>query len=180
MNPFKLTYLALVVTMAALASAGCAHTRQPEPQSEREVHVISEDASGVGSQLEAGTGGAGADAYCNELQKQCYRACRRRKPEITSIPKGSGAHVEHCNAKCLNEFMLCVEKMEELEKQDSRKQEFRFSSLDAALAWLKEHKTEVAIGAVVVVGGVVAAPYVAAYVVATSATGALILVSTAL
>lgn len=170
----------VLVTALTTASMGCVHTRQSDPQPSGEVHIIDEDASGIGSQLEAGTGGAGAEAYCNELQKQCYRVCRRRKPEITSIPKGSGAHVEHCNAKCLNEFMLCVKKMEELEQQDSRKQEFHFSNLDTALAWIKEHKTEVAIGAVVIVGGVVAAPYVTAYVIATSASGALILVSTAL
>jgi len=169
-----------LLAAVATASFGCAHTRQPEPRPEQAVHVISEDASGVGSSLDDGTGGAGADAYCNELQKQCYKVCRRRKPEITSIPKGSGAHVEHCNEKCLKEFMACVEKLEELEQQESRKQEFHFPNMDTALNWLREHKTEVAIGAVVIVGGVVAAPYVAAYIVTTSATGALILVSTSL
>lgn len=140
------------------------------------MYVISEDASGVGSNLEKGTGGAGAEAYCNELQKQCYKVCRRRKPEITSIPKGSAQHVEHCNDKCLKEFMVCVKRMEELESQESHKQEFYFPSIDTALAWLDKHKAEVAIGAVVVVGAVVAAPYV----VAVGAGGSLLLVSTAL
>lgn len=172
----------LIFLLMALATTSfrCAHSRESEQKPRQETHVISEDAIGVGSMLEAGTGGAGADAYCNELQKQCYKTCRRRKPEITSIPKGSGSHVEYCNEKCLKEFMACVKNLEELEKQESRKQQLHFPDIGTALAWLREHKTEVAIGAVVIVGGIIAAPYVAAYLVTTSATGALILVSTSL
>lgn len=166
----------LMIATMMVASTGCAHTQQPE----QKIYVISEDASGVGSALESGTGGAGAEAYCNELQKQCYKACWRRKPEVTSIPKGSGMHREYCTEKCRKEFMACVKQQEELERQESRKQEFHFPNMDAALDWLREHKTEVAIGAVVIVGGVVAAPYVAAYIVAVSASGALTLTPAAL
>ncbi|WNG39536.1 hypothetical protein F0U61_42105 [Archangium violaceum] len=166
----------LMLVMMLVASTGCAHAQQPE----QKIYIISEDASGVGSALESGTGGAGAEAYCNELQKQCYKVCWRRKPEVTSIPKGSGMHREYCTEKCRKEFMACVKQQEELERQESRKQEFRFPNMDAALDWLKQHKTEVAIGVVVIVGGVAAAPYVAAYIVTLSAGGALILVPAAL
>jgi hypothetical protein len=45
-------------------------------------------------------------------------------------------------------------------KGESRRKELQFPTLDAALDWIREHKTEVALGTVVIVGGVVAAPYV--------------------
>ncbi|WP_233261228.1 hypothetical protein [Vitiosangium sp. GDMCC 1.1324] len=147
-----------VLTAVATASLGCAHTQPPE----RKVYVISEDASGVGSNLESGTGGAGAEAYCNELQKQCFTKCWRRKPEISTIEKHSGDHYKHCSEKCLKVFMQCVKEQEELERQESQKKELHFPTIDAALDWLRAHKAEVALGTVVIVGGVAAAPYVIA------------------
>jgi hypothetical protein len=44
-----------LITAVVMASLGCAHTQVPE----RETYVISEDASGVGSNVKGGTGGAG-------------------------------------------------------------------------------------------------------------------------
>ncbi|WPB74051.1 hypothetical protein KYC5002_34095 [Archangium violaceum] len=149
------TFLLMVV---AVASGGCSHTQNPE----RRVYVISEDASGVGSNLESGTGGAGAEAYCSEMEKQCFKKCWRRKPRISSIPKGSGVHHEYCTTTCLEERMRCVKEQEELERQESQKKKLDFPTINAALGWLREHKTEVAIGTVVIVGGMVAAPYVIA------------------
>jgi len=147
-----------LLATVVMAGFGCAHTQPPE----RQVHVISEDASGVGSDVERGTGGAGADAYCNELQKQCFDKCWRRKPEIQSIQKHSGNHYRHCDEKCLKVFMQCTKEQEALERQESKRQELHFPTMDLALDWLKDHKTEVVIGTVVIVGGMVAAPYVIA------------------
>jgi hypothetical protein len=166
MHPVALTRLIVLLTAVATASVGCAHTQQPE----RRIYVISEDASGVGSNVESGTGGAGAEAYCNEIQKQCFSKCWRRKPEYPTIKKHSGDHYKHCSGKCLEVYMQCVREQEELERQESQKKELHFPTMDAALDWLKEHKTEVALGTVVIVGAVVAAPYVIAI-----AGGALIL-----
>ncbi|HYO66152.1 MAG TPA: hypothetical protein VEU33_08725 [Archangium sp.] len=157
------TFLLMVV---AVASGGCSHTQSPE----RRVYVISEDVSGVGSNLESGTGGAGAEAYCSEIEKQCFKKCWRRKPSISSIPKGSGMHHEYCTTMCLEERMKCIKEQEELERQESQKKKLHFPTINAALGWLREHKTEVAIGTVVIVGGMVAAPYVIAV-----AGGALVL-----
>lgn len=67
--------------------------------------------------------------------------------------------------------MECVEEQEQLERE--RKKDRHFSNIDSALEWLRNHKTEVAIGAVVVVAGV-------AFVVATGGGGALILAPLAL
>ncbi|MGZ3457774.1 MAG: hypothetical protein ACXU86_04635 [Archangium sp.] len=149
-----------LLTAVATVSVGCAHTQQPE----RKIYVISEDASGVGSNVESGTGGAGAEAYCSELQKQCVNKCWRRKPEIPGIEKHSESHYRLCREKCLKVFMDCVKEQEELERQESqsRKKELHFPTMDAALDWLRGHKTEVALGTAVIVGGVAAAPYVIA------------------
>lgn len=137
----------------AMALVGCAHTPQPE----RKVYVISDTTND--------TGGAGADAYCNEIQKQCFNKCWRRKPEI-AVKKHSAEHYNHCESKCLKVFMDCAKEQEELERQESkyRKQEFHFENMDTALGWLREHKTEAVLGTVVVVGGVIAVPYAIAIV----------------
>jgi hypothetical protein len=166
MHPAALTRLAALLTAVATASVGCAHTPQPE----RKVYVISEDASGVGSNVESGTGGAGADAYCNEIQKQCFSKCWRRKPEHQGMKKHSGDHYKHCSEKCLKVFMECSKEQEELERQESLRGTLHFPTINAALDWLREHKTEVAVGTVVIVAGVITAPYVIAI-----AGGALIL-----
>jgi hypothetical protein len=68
-------------------------------------------------------------------------------------------------------FNDCVKELEEQEQQESQKKELHFPTMDAAIVWIREHKTEVAVGTVVVVAGVIAAPYV----IAIAASGALIL-----
>jgi hypothetical protein len=156
MHLIGLTRLMTLLTAVATASLGCAHTQQPEQR----VYIISEDVSGVGSDTESGTGGAGAEAHCSDVEKQCFKKCWRRKPELESIPKGSGQHHEHCVTLCRKEFNKCVKELEERERQESHRKELHFPTMDAALAWLREHKTEVAVGTVVIVAGMAAAPYV--------------------
>lgn len=160
MRPGNLARLAALLVAVATASFGCVHTQPPE----RKTYVISEDASGVGTRVESGTGGAGAEAYCNEIEKKCFTTCWRRKPKISSIPKGSGMHHEHCTEMCRKEYMKCIKEQEELERQETQKKELHFPTMGAALDWLREHKTEVAVGTVVIVAGVLAAPYVVAIV----------------
>lgn len=161
-----LVELLAMLLVVATASFGCAHTPRPE----RRIYVISEDASGVGAAAMAGVGGAGAEAYCNELEKQCFKKCWRRKPKFPTIPKGSGSHHEYCTTLCREEFDRCIKKQEELERQESQRRELHFPTMDAAIKWIGEHKTEVALGTVVIIAGVAAAPYVVAI-----AGGALIL-----
>jgi hypothetical protein len=158
------TPLRVLLTAAALASFGCSHTQRPE----RKVHVIAEQAGGTDRSDGPGVGGAGADAYCAELQRKCHTRCKRRAPKYPGIEKGSPYHDELCTTECLAVFMKCLEEQAELERQ-----ELEFSNIDAALDWLRRHKTEVALGTVVVVAGV-------AFVVATGGSGALILAPLAL
>lgn len=148
--------LGLVFAWAATGT-GCAGAQPPE----RRVYVISDEAPG--------TGGSGAD-LCAELQIKCFDRCWNRPPPLTSIKPGSGKHHEYCTEECRTEFMECMEEQERVEKDKKR---LEFSNIDNALAWLGQHKTEVAIGTVVVVAGV-------AFVVATGGSGALILAPLAL
>lgn len=148
----------------AMVVMGCVHAPRPP---ERRVYLISESTDGVGSDSPRGVGGSGAEAYCNELQKTCFKTCWRRKPELESIPKHSAQHDRHCTEKCRREFMKCVEQQEQLERQDVKK-ELRFQDIGTALVWLGEHKTELELGTMVVVAGV-------AFTVAVSAAGALVL-----
>jgi len=167
MSPRVPTRVLALLMALATASVGCAHTQPPE----RKVYVITEDASGVGSNVERGTGGSGAEAYCNEMEKQCFKKCWRRKPKNDFIKKGSAEHHEECTTTCRKVFNDCYKEMEERERQESQKKVLHFPTMDAAINWIREHKTEVAVGAVVVVAGVIAAPYV----VAIAAGGALVL-----
>lgn len=148
-----------LLMFVVMASAGCAHTQQPP---ERKVYVISDDSNGVG-------GSGGYD--CAEEQIKCFDRCWNRAPPLTTIKRGSGKHHEYCTEECRKEYNDCVDEQEQLERE--RKKDRHFSNIDAALEWLRNHKTEVAIGTVVVVAGV-------AFVVATGGGGALILAPLAL
>ncbi|MCY1036386.1 hypothetical protein OV207_33425 [Corallococcus sp. BB11-1] len=139
---------ALLIALVVAVSA-CGHAQRPE----RKTYVVSEDARGVGTAEGPGTGGSGAEAYCNELEKQCFQKCWRRKPAYDSIPKHSGKHHEQCTEQCLGVFMKCIKEQAALEKLDT-KRELRFSDMAVALDWLREHRSEVALGTVVVVAGV--------------------------
>jgi hypothetical protein len=91
-----------------------------------------------------------------------------RPPQYPGVRKGSREHIRNCTTECLKEYMECVKKMEKQEQQ-----ELEFNNIDSALSWLREHKTEVAVGTIGVVAGV-------AFVVATAGAGALVLTPLAL
>jgi peptide subunit release factor 1 (eRF1) len=62
----------------------------------------------------------------------------------------------------------------ECEKANEKKaRELKFSRVDDAIEWIREHKTEVALGTVVIIAGV-------AFVITTGGAGALILAPLAL
>ncbi|MFY0563274.1 hypothetical protein ACN28E_05475 [Archangium lansingense] len=148
-----------LLTLVVMASAGCAHTQQLP---ERKVYVISDDSSGVG-------GSGGYD--CAAEQIKCFDRCWNRAPPLTSIKRGTGKHHEYCTEECRKEYMECIEEQEQLERE--RKKDRHFSNINAALGWLRNHQTEVAVGTIVLVAGV-------AFVVATGGSGALILAPLAL
>jgi hypothetical protein len=143
--------LVALLVAVAMANLGCAHTQVPE----RKMYLIAEDASSINCQEDArGIGGAGAEAYCNELQIQCYDKCWRRKPEVSTIKKHSAMHREICTTKCREEFNECVDKQEELERQDAQSKKLTFPNISKAVDWLQEHTPEAPPGTHVVVAGV--------------------------
>ncbi|WP_375761413.1 hypothetical protein [Corallococcus exercitus] len=147
------------VLLAAAASSGCSHAQKPEPR----VYLIAEDAGGIG-----GAGGRDCDAE----HVVCFDRCWNSAPPLTSIKRGSGKHHEYCTGECRERYMDCIEALERA-PQKGDVAELRFSNIDGALDWLRAHRSELALGTVVVIAGV-------AFIVATGGSGALILAPLAL
>jgi hypothetical protein len=154
MSSIDKTRLTTLLSVIALLMGGCSHTQQPD----RRVYLISEDTRGIG--------GSGRD-YCADAQVACFDKCWNSRPPLISIKKGSEKHHEYCTTQCLEQYMKCVQEQEH-PSQVQGTRELRFPDIDKALAWLRVHKTEVAMGTLVVVAGVT-------FIVATGGSGALIL-----
>ena len=78
----------------------------------------------------------------------------------------------NCTRTCREAYTRCVQENEEKARELAREakgRELKFSRVDKAIEWIGEHKTEIAIGTVVVVAGVL-------FVLAVGPGGALILV----
>lgn len=152
MQPAGLPRLMALLVAVAVANLGCAHTQAPE----RKMYLIAENASRINFKEDArAIGGSGAEAYCNELQIQCYNKCWARTPPFSSVKKHSAVHREFCTKKCREEFNECVDKLEKIEEQDSLSKKLAFPSIGTALDWLKENTPEAPPGTTVVVAGVV-------------------------
>jgi hypothetical protein len=152
----------LIVLMTAMAvlSVGCAHGQRPENR----IYVISEDARGVGSAL--GTGGAGF-RDCDAEHAQCFKECWNAPTLPWPHTKRDEWYNEYCTRECRKQYMEC-------EKENEKKaKELKFSRVEDAVGWIRAHKTEVALGTVVIIAGV-------AFVITTGGSGALILAPLAL
>ncbi|WNG35106.1 hypothetical protein F0U61_16680 [Archangium violaceum] len=152
-------WIALLIA-GMLAISGCAHTQRPE----RRVYVISEDASGVGVSL--GTGGSGF-RNCEAEERECFNECWNAEPLPYPHTKRDGWFREYCTRECRKHYNEC-EKANENKAKD-----LKFSRVDEAIDWIRNHKAEVALGTVVVIAGV-------AFVITTGGSGALILAPLAL
>jgi len=153
----KWTVLVVAVVMACL---GCAHSQRPESR----VYVISEDTQGVGTAL--ATGGSGF-RDCDAEQHECYDDCWNSEPLPYPQTARDGWLRKHCTSKCLKVYMEC----EKANEQKAR--ELKFSRIDEAIEWIRNHKAQVVLGTVVVIAGV-------AFVITTGGSGALILAPLAL
>jgi len=142
-------FIAIVVGLL-----GCSHA---QPQVERHIYVIAEEGLGVG-------GSGGRD--CDQEQIECFERCWNSKARPYPHVNRDEWYYKYCTKKCREEYLECIK---EVEKTAQEKPELSFTSMDSALDWLRKNKTELIIGTVVVVAGVV-------FIVATSGTGALILV----
>ena len=163
------TRLLALLSAAMVAWAGCGHARPAQGLSAR-TYVIDEDASGVGSAL--GTGGAGYD--CDGELNQCFTRCWESAQQPYPHVERNEWYYEHCTRECRKHYMQCVEEMEKEEAERVKKRPpLEFSSFDKARDWIRAHKSEVALGTVVIVAG-------AAFIIATGGSGALILAPLAL
>ncbi|MCY1043902.1 hypothetical protein OV208_21475 [Corallococcus sp. bb12-1] len=145
--------LALCTWMVA-AGIGCSHGQRPGGN---QSYVITEDASGVG-----GSGGRN----CDQEQVECFTACWSTPELPYPHVKRDEWYYKYCTKKCREEYVECVQEKEAVRKESAR---LRFSNMDAALDWLREHKKGLVIGTVVVVAG-------GSFVIATGGGGALLLV----
>ncbi|HLL03388.1 MAG TPA: hypothetical protein VK539_22585 [Myxococcaceae bacterium] len=152
-------WLALT-TIMALASAGCAHEQRPAAR----VYVISETADGIGTSL--GTGGAGL-RNCDEEHVQCFDECWNANPLPWPYTRRDGWFHEYCTRECRKRYVECEQ------ENEKRTKEMKFSRVDEAIEWIRNHKDEVALGMVVIIAGTV-------FIITTGGTGALILVPLAL
>jgi hypothetical protein len=152
-------WIVLMIAMA-LVSVGCAHAQRPESR----IYVISEDVSGVGTAL--GTGGGGF-RNCDAEHVDCYNECWNTEPLPYPHTRRDGAFREYCTRECRKQYMECVK------ENEKKARELKFSRVDEAIEWIRDHKAEVALGTVVVIAGV-------AFVITTGGAGALILAPLAL
>lgn len=154
----------VLITVAVMAGAGCAHTQRTEVR----IHVVSDDAEGVGTAL--GSGGAGGHD-CQKEHEECIDRCWKKRYPWPHNKEQGGWYYERCITNCREQFNQCMEEQEQAARE--REKKLKFSRMDEALNWLRRHKAEVALGTVVIVAGV-------AFVLTTGGSGALLLAPLAL
>lgn len=153
----------VLVALMALGGAGCTHVQRPESR----IYVVSGSTEGVGTAL--GIGGGGHD--CQKEHEECVDTCWKKRFPWPHNQQQAGWYYKRCVSDCREQYNECVEEQEKVERE--REEKLEFSRMEQAIDWLREHKAEVALGTIVVVGGV-------AFVLSTGGSGALILAPLAL
>ena len=156
--------LLVMVAVVMINSVGCAHT-QP---SESRVYVVAEDSAGVGAAL--GRGGSG-DHDCQIEHEACVETCWKKRYPWPYSREQAGWYYERCTSDCRSQYNECVRQQEEAAREKARR--IGFADMERAIDWIGQHKAEVALGTIIIVGGV-------AFVLATSGAGALVLIPLAL
>lgn len=150
------------VLLPLLLGLGCAHAPGPAARS----YVIADSSEGVGAALATGGGGT---RDCQAEHEACFRECwKRSRPPYPH--KHDEWYYKRCTADCGKAFNDCVDEQEEAA---SRAQRVEFDSVPQARDWLLEHKSEVALGTLVIVGGT-------GFILTLGAAGTLILAPFAL
>ncbi len=85
---------------------------------------------------------------CDQEHIDCHQNCMRRKLPAPHdyIPRGHPRHNQICRDQCLRAYNDCVDA--------EKARALRFSAVEGAVGWLKEHRTELLVGTVVVIAGV--------------------------
>lgn len=150
---------------------GCQHVERTAPSPSRGEHQIA-PGTYVISEIARGTGGSGHD--CQKEHEECFDRCWNDPNPPYPHKENLGWYHEYCVTKCRKEFNECLDEEERAEKERIRSRPpLRFSDIDTALAWLRSHESELAIGTFVVVAGTT-------FIIATGGSGALLLAPLAL
>lgn len=159
-----------MMPVAVLLLACCGHGTPIQALAKGQAYVIDADARGVGSALATGGSGYDCDDELNRCFKKCWESSRQPYPHMTH----DEWYYEYCTRECRKEYMECVKELEKEEAERAKKKRpLEFTSIEAARAWIRSHKSQISLGTVVVVAG-------AAFVLATGGSGALILAPLAL
>lgn len=104
---------------------------------------------------------------CDQEQINCHRDCMRRKLPAPHnyLPRGHPRHNQLCRDKCRVAYDDCLEA--------EKARALRFPAVEGAVQWLKEHRTQLLVGTVVVIAGVT-------FVVVSAGAGLLVLAPLAL
>ncbi len=143
-----------LLTFMAVVGLACGHT---PPQAQRQTYVISEDAHGIG-----GSGGRNCDEEHVDCFEKCWNARERPYPHVSR----DEWYYKYCTKKCREDYLNCLDSLETAAREAPS---LTFTNMDSALRWLREHKTQLLIGTVVIVAGV-------AFIITTGGSGALLLV----
>ncbi len=144
-TPDELPRLALVIQEGPDGQA--VHSWRPAAEFQKELQNLP---SSVGSStLMDGivfVGGCRRD--CDQEQIDCHRDCMRRKLPAPHnyLPRGHPRHNQLCRDRCRQAYDDCVEA--------EQARALRFSAVDGAVGWLKEHRTQLLVGTGVVIAGV--------------------------
>ena len=170
--------------MGGVASGAGTHSTQAEPSGVLTSHLLLiQDArdgtvshswvliDGSDWRIQAGVGesqgehdariilASGRQRDCNQEHHECYQRCKRRKPPYPYEYKRP-SHSTYCRETCQEEYMECL--------KATGQYPVEFLGSNEAIEWLKRHRTELLMGAVIVVAGV-------AFVVVSAGAGVLIL-----
>jgi hypothetical protein len=100
---------------------------------------------------------------CDQDQIDCVQECMesRLPSRLDHIKIADGSKRRYCQKKCLDEYMDCL--------KSQKAHALQFITADEAVAWLKENREALFVGAIVIIAGV-------AFVTLTGGAGAVILV----
>lgn len=144
-SPDELPKLALVIQEGADGQA--VHSWRPAAEFQMKSRNLPSSVS-ISTTSEGIVFVRGCRRDCDQEQIDCHRNCMRRKlpAPLNYIPRGHPRHNKICRENCLLAYNDCVDA--------EKARALKFPAVEGAVAWLKEHRTQLLVGTVVVIAGV--------------------------
>ncbi len=144
-SPEELPKLALVIQEGA--NGQVVHSWRPAAEFQKELQNLPlsiRSSTPLGEIVHVG----GRRRDCDQEQIDCHRNSMRRKlpAPLNYIPRGHPRHNKICRENCLHAYNDCVDA--------EKARALKFSAVEGAIGWLKEHRTQLLVGTVVVITGV--------------------------